>query len=204
MFRVSRVLSASGLVDPQWFTEASRERGRAVHAIAEAVFQDHIVHVAPAYEGYKTALMNGIAALRFSPVCIERRLFDRDLSGRPDAVGFISHNTGDQIQAGPAIVDIKSGARMPSHGLQLAFYEQLADANKLRDLLPSWFRDQPWERIGLYVRDTGTYKIHRYADYADQYVAQALIDVIRWRHAHGLIEPDDVSDYEDPAFHMEV
>jgi hypothetical protein len=187
------------LVDPYWFTEAARERGHSVHTIAEAIFQGQPVHVSPAYAGYKTALEQGIGALRFSPVCIERRLQARDLTGRPDAVGYVARQIGS-IYPGPAIVDIKSGAPMPAHGIQLSLYEHLADANNLRATLPEWFRDLPWNRIGLYVQETGHYKIHPYLDPNDGFIAQAIVDVTRWRVAHGLLAMDPTAPEDDPIF----
>lgn len=204
MFRVSRVLAAAGFVDPFWFTEQSRERGRAVHTIAEAIFQGQPVHVSPAYDGYLTALRAGIAALHFAPICIERRLVARDVTGRPDAVGYTSKAIG-KIHAGGAIVDIKTGGPSPVHGIQLAMYEQLVAANSLRDLLPEWFRDLPWNRIGLYVTESGTYKIHPYLDPNDHFIAQAIVDVTRWRAAHGLLLMDDVAAQDDdPVFPVEA
>src|SRR5688572_12100267 len=97
MFRVSRVLAAAGLVDTTWFTEQSRDRGRAVHAIAEAIFQQQVVYSAPAYEGFASAIRAGVVALGFEAVCVEQRLSAFDLSGRPDAIGFVRRPLGSFI-----------------------------------------------------------------------------------------------------------
>jgi hypothetical protein len=199
--RVSRVLAAAGLTDTTWFTEESRQRGTAVHAIAEAVFQGHAVEVSPAFAGYKKAIEAGVKALAFAPVCVERRLVSEELTGRPDALGFVTRPTGSAIHAGPAIVDIKSGQPMPVHGIQLALYERLADANGLRLSLPDPRWDLPWNRIGLYVAATGRYEIFPYTDPSDYVVAQAALDLMRWRVAHGLLT-DETDQPDDPAFPM--
>ena len=201
MIRVSRVLAEAGLVDTTWFTDAARSRGTAVHALAEAAFQRQQLSVAPSLEGFASALAAGIAALGFEAVCVERRFAFNGITGRPDAIGFATRPVGSGIHIGPMIVDVKSGEQYDSHGIQLALYEMLANANNVHALLPVVYRDVPWNRVALYVAENGRYKMHPYTDPMDHVVAAAALDLVRWRLAHGLLSVvDDPPD--DPAFPM--
>lgn len=203
-WRVSTLLGLAGLVDPWWFTAESRERGHTVHAIGEQILRQLGVDVSPDYEGYKLALMHGVLILKIQPICIERRLQDGIKNGRPDVIGWIPEAVG-AVPAGPVIVDIKSGERAPTHALQLEFYRQLADATPdLRNSLPEQFRNLPWQRIGFYVRPNGTYKFHLYDDPLDYFICNAIVDLIAWRAANGLIEAEQSYSYaDDPSFPLE-
>lgn len=182
-----------GLCDPSWFTQEGRDRGNVVHMAAECVFTGQDVAVAPAYRGYVEALRNGATALKVVPIWVERRLRMADLTGRPDLVGYVTERVG-QIFPGPVIPDVKSGTREPQHGVQLAFYEMLAEACGARALLPPEFRDLPWQRVGFYVDARGCYRLHPYADPDDFTVAHAILDLTRWRLRHGLIRLTDDDD----------
>lgn len=201
MYRVSRLLAVSGLVDPFYFTQASRDRGHVVHAIAEAVFQQQTVTVGPAYEGYARALYDAAAVLALKPILVEHRLDDGETTGRPDVVGWLPVRVG-RLFAGPAIVDVKSGDPSVAHGVQLAFYELLANNHpELRQSLPEYMRCLPWSRIGLYVRENGTYTLRNYDDYNDTQVAHAIQDLVRWKITHGLLAQGDIAwQDDDPTF----
>lgn len=198
MFRVSRLLSSAGLTDPWFFTQVARDRGHIVHCIAEQVFTHQPVTVAPAYAGFELALRLAKRTLKFEPICVERRLSRMDLTGRPDAIGWIPDRVG-QIHPGPAILDVKSGERYPSHGIQLCWYCELADATAdLRAALPEAFRDLPWQRIGVYVKETGRFTLHHYTDPLDTLICSAIIDLARWREAHGLLRSGELAQDDDP------
>jgi hypothetical protein len=128
-------------------------------------------------------------------------LVDPQWFTRPDTIGLI-HNPVGRLRAGPTIIDIKSGDKIAAHGIQLALYESLADATPdLRLALPPEYRDLPWQRVGLYVRDTGRYSLHPYLDDGDRLIAQAILDLTRWRIAHGLLDPGTVAmQDDDPTF----
>lgn len=186
VWRVSTLLRMAGLVDERWFTAASQERGRTVHLIAEQVFRGGDVDVAPAYEGYTAALRqcrSDLLSAGFGLICVERRLTDADLTGRPDLVGWLELPIG-RIYAGPCILDIKSGDRYASHGVQLAHYERLVERAGLRAALPSR-RDMPWQRVGIYVTETGLLRLWPYEDPQDYLMADLTLDLARWRSAHG-------------------
>jgi hypothetical protein len=191
-----------GLTDPSWFTQASRDRGHVVHMAAEGVFTGQPVSVAPAYQGYAEALAKGYSTLAFQAIWVEQRLALADVTGRPDAVGWLTTRTG-KLWPGPVIVDVKSGPASVAHGVQLSFYEMLADACGARDLLPLEYRDLPWQRVGFYVTDRGTYRIRPYDDPNDILIAQAILDLTRWRVAHGLFTcpADDDPDFTEELAH---
>lgn len=200
-FRVSSLLALAGLVDPWWYTPESRERGHTVHAIGEAVLTGQPVEVAQAYLGYAKALRAGVEALGLQTICAERRLQRGKITGRPDVIGWLPRGVGS-IRRGPAIVDIKSGDRMSCHAIQLGFYEWLADGTPdLRAALPDGYQDFPWNRVGLYVKENGSYKLHPYEDPHDRLVCSAITDLVEWRIAHGLLKPTDAAAQEDdPVF----
>lgn len=187
MLRASTLLHLAGLVDDRWFTPESRERGTTVHLIARQVFTGRPVDVAPEYEGYAKALRDGYAALGLQPICVEQRLSMDGLTGRPDLVGWLPNHIGSGIHAGPAIPDVKSGDPYPVHGVQLALYERLAEAEGLRRHLPPSMRNLPWQRIGFYVREDGTYRLRPYTESEDRIIADLILDLTRWRVAHGAL-----------------
>lgn len=204
MIRVSRLLAQNGLTDPWWFTEEARELGRIVHLIAEAICQGQDVQVAPSFNGYKLALQRTWALLDMVPLAIERRLTSAadGVTGRPDVVGYLPRVIG-AIPSGPIIVDFKSGAREPSHGVQLALYERLADATPdLRAALPPEHRDLPWTRLGAYVKDTGRFRVHPYTDPHEVLVAHAILTLTEFKTHKGLLAPsaDEAGQPDDPAF----
>lgn len=201
MLRVSRLLSSLRLSpDPSWFTTLSQERGVAVHAIAEAVFQGQPIDVAPQYAGYRLALERAAAALDLEVLAVERRLTSAadGLTGRPDLLAVARRRVGT-IPAGPVIVDVKSGMVLPSHALQLGLYERLILAADLPWDLRGFLVEAPWTRVGLYVRPTGDYKITVYDDPIDRLLCSSLLDIARWRARHGLdrLTLDDLA--RDPA-----
>jgi len=190
-----------GLVDPSWYTHEGQERGHVVHMAAEGIFTGQPVSVAAEYRGYVSALEAAFETLKFIAIWVEKRLCLKDVTGRPDAIGWLTARTG-KLWPGPVIIDVKSGDKDVSHGVQLSFYEMLADACGAREALPSEFRELPWQRVGLYVNARGGYRLHPHTDPNDRLIAHAILDLTRWRVAHGLITPDRNDD--DPELAEEV
>ncbi len=193
MQRVSELLNRYGFVDKRWFTEEARDRGTTVHSIAEGVLLNQAMTVAPAYQGYERGLRLGLEALGFEcrPEDVEKRLAYGHITGRPDAPGWLPRPVG-RYQAGPAIVDFKSGVKLAGHGVQLSFYEWLVDFSGLnpalgaRSRLPAAFNDLPYSRIALYVHDDGNYRLEHFTSQSDRQVAKAIIAIDTFRRAHGL------------------
>jgi hypothetical protein len=195
--RVSALLASVGLVDAYWFTEAARDRGRIVHSIGESIFRGEAAMVAPVWQGWADAILDGVRALDLQSIAVERRLWSGTVTGRPDVVGWLPRSVG-KIPAGPVIVDLKSGAAFPAHGVQLAMYERLADGTAgLREALPDAAQRLPWARVGLYVTEDGAHRFKHYTDPADRATALAIIQIAAWRDAHGIDDGtpgDDLSD----------
>ena len=201
-FRVSRLLHEFGLVDSRWFTDASRERGHHVHTIAEQVFTgQQSLAVGAGYVAYWNALKGAAKALSAKMICVERRLWGRDVTGRPDAVGWLETSVGQHLRPGPVIIDIKSGAPAAAHGLQLAWYAKLADETGLRHQLPSHYEIFPWQRVCVHVGDDGRYHLTPYTNVTDAAICDAIVDVAHWRRQHGYgcddVSPDRIFD-DDP------
>jgi hypothetical protein len=205
MNRVSSLLAMAGVTGgAEWFyTEAGQERGHAVHIIGEEAFAKREIVVSPEYAGYATAVTRARDALGIIVIGLEQRLFDRsrNYSGRPDVIGYLPRPVG-KIPAAAVIADLKSGDPMASHALQLGFYEMLAEANpEIRKRLPEKYNRLPFQRIGIYVKANGSYKIKHYTDFNDRHVCNAILNLAAWRQRNGLFsstsdgdgsrEPDD-------------
>lgn len=201
------MLALAGLVDSWWFTQESRDRGHTVHCIGEQALRNEPITVAPTYSGYAVAVKAAVSTLKIRPICIERRLLYHDINGRPDVIGWIPEPVG-RIPAGPIIGDFKSGDPAPTHSIQLGFYEILADLTPdLRAELPSKFQNLPWQRVGMYVKPTGRFKLKHYTDPNDKRIAAAIVDLVRWRAANKLLGESAAQSYsyadDDPSFPLE-
>ena len=198
--RVSSILRVNGMVDAWWFQSEHRERGRAVHWLLEAVLRGQDVSPGDKYAGYLAGIRAGLAALPLVPVCVERRLEAHGISGRPDVVGYLDAPVG-RLPAGPVVVDGKSGGPLPWHGVQLAFYEWLAQSCGLREEMPPQYRRLPWTLLGLYVDAAGGHRIKTYGGPADRDAMYSAVVVARWRVEHGLLDAAQlaVNEDEEPA-----
>lgn len=193
--RVSTLLGDHGLsVNSSWFTEESRERGQLVHWLGEHVLKGIEVSCAPSMSGYLEALRKGAEVLSWSSLLSECRMTSGFVTGRPDSLGLVRKRAGS-IPAGPAILDIKSGEPYDSHGVQLALYELLArETGKIEQVFGA--ASVPVSRIGLYVKSDGKYHVKLYDDSTDRIAAAALVNITRWRAAHGMLP--DQPPIEDP------
>lgn len=188
-FRVSNILGTCGMVDTWWFQPEHQERGRAVHWLLEAVLRGEEVQPGEQYAGYVKGIRAALAALPLVPVQVETRLTANGTTGRPDVVGFFTKPVG-YFPAGPVIIDGKTGIPMPVHRAQLAFYEMLAEANGLRDLMPPEQRRLPWTLLGLYVDAKGGHRLKTYGGPEDREVMHAALTLTRWRVANGLLDAE--------------
>lgn len=188
--RVSSIISACGMVDATWFTRESGERGNAVHWLLEAVLLGQEVLPADELAGFLLGIRRGLATLSsLVPMQVEQRITANGISGRPDVVGYLDAPHG-RIPAGPTIIDGKSGMHLPSHGVQLAFYELLAETTGLRDKMPKVHRSRPWNLLGLYVGDDGSYKVKVFGEPEDREAMHATIVLTRWRVMNGLLSSE--------------
>jgi len=145
---VTEIIRAAGLMgDTEWFTEASRLRGQAVHMACEFLDVDDLDWdtVAPQHVGYVQAWERFKEETMFQPELIEHRVFN-------EALGYCGtlDRTGKIGQA-KILLDIKTGAPERWHGVQLAAYVACLEK-------PLSFR-----RMTVHLRADGTYSITEYS-----------------------------------------
>lgn len=118
---ISEIIQGAGLIDSSWFTEHSRDLGKAVHLACqlydEGILDESTVDpvVLPYLEGWKKFLEES----GFLPIVIERSFESEILgfAGTPDRYGTLN---GDEV-----ILEIKSGAIYFTTGIQLAAQDLL-------------------------------------------------------------------------------
>lgn len=161
---VTELLKAGGVIPSAWWwTDEARDRGLAVHADCLAVDRGGSTAVPAARMGYLLAYGRCLEAVRpIWQVCEEPRVHPAlRFGGTVDRIGWFH---------GPAVVELKAGAWMKWHGVQLALYDILWDD------VPTGTR----ARIGLYLSQHGRYAVRRFEDLADYDVAFSLL---RTQHA---------------------
>lgn len=148
---VTEVLDGIGLIDTRWFTQFSRDRGSAVHQAVHFHLEKDLDWrtVDERIKGYVEAAISFLDDSTFQTVAVEQRVYcpsPTPFAGTLDVVGVMS---GKDV-----VADWKSGASSDVHGLQLAAYD-LALGGKRR------------RRIGVQLRENGTYKKRDYDDRRD-------------------------------------
>lgn len=148
---VTEILDGIGLIDTRWFTEESRRRGSAVHAAIHYHLQKDLLwsSVDERIKGYVEAAILFLEESHFDGVEIEQRVVHTGypmFAGTADVFGVFSSKE--------TLADWKSGAISDVHGLQTALYD-IAKGGKRR------------RRIGVQLRDNGTYRKHDFDDRRD-------------------------------------
>jgi hypothetical protein len=148
---VTEILDGVGLIDTRWFTDWSRVRGTAVHKAVHFHLEKDLdwKTVDERIKGYVEAAITFLDDSKFQTVMTEHRVLcvtPTAFAGTLDVAGALS---GREV-----VADWKSGASMDVHGLQLAAYD-LALGGKRR------------RRIGIQLRENGTYKKRDYEDRRD-------------------------------------
>lgn len=157
------IISRAGLIDPRWFTEESRQRGRIVHKIAELEDRGKLdmSSIDPRLTGYAEAYRKFKRETRFRPFLIEWRFHDRVL----DVCGTLDR-LGEAFDNDVLLVDLKTGDVAEWVGLQLVSYERGVLAHPgapdyLADPLSKKTRKyRSIKRRALQLRNDGTYKLH--------------------------------------------
>ena len=165
---VTEILQDVGIIDATWFTPEACERGSNVHRICQLHDEKDLVEgsVDPSLKGYYAAYQKYLAESGIDVWSwIECPAMDPLLTYR---------GTSDRLAtARPRILlDLKTGAPLPWHALQLAAY-----VNMLAD-------PYSYDRVGLYLRDNGTYSLKHYpkGNYAaDLRVFMASLTLYNWR-----------------------
>lgn len=169
--RVTTILKSCGFIDysnvPERNIEFGMDRGRKAHKALEmwdlgVLNEDSLdERLAPYLKAYKQFRQD----TQFLPEMIEQPLFSEayGYAGTPDRVGDINGHV--------TVVDIKSGSPEPWHGLQLEAYRHLLG--------------QCADRVAVYLRPTGKYRLEYYKDLNDWPIFSAALSCYNWKMAHG-------------------
>lgn len=153
---VTGVLSKVGWIDSQWFTEASRERGKRAHRTVELDINGTLDYRALSDEckGYLRAWLTFCREADFTPTHAETILASVRFkyAGMIDVIGLLADI--------PALIDIKTAkARSPWWPLQLGGYGILARLH-WEKLLPD-FDAARLTCFNLILSETGKFRVVR-------------------------------------------
>lgn len=171
---VTEILQGVGIVDPRWFSEFSRDRGKAVHLAMQLLIQGRLdwSTVDERIIGYVRA---GESFCRdVGVVCGDPRNLTEHLvhsraygyAGKVDAFVWLFGKI-------PAEVDWKSGALGACHLQTAAYADPLQEELRLK---------RPLKRLGVKLNADGSYRVTEYKDCRDlaHFAAAALI----YNHYH--------------------
>lgn len=169
---VTTVLKEFRVIDDRFFNEEARERGTYVHKATELIDQGY--SILEYYEGddyypYIKAYCDFKSSQSFEPVWIEKKLGNLEwlIAGTADRIGILN---GKEI-----LLDIKTGAKAKSHGLQLAAYNLLDENNISRP------------RACLHLTSKGRWNIEPYTDPNDYAVFSGMAHVRRFWRLNGIV-----------------
>lgn len=166
---VTQIISAAGLIDNSFFTEAARARGTYIHTAILYYLQDDLVEdsIPDEYKGYMNAFKQFMVDTLCKPLInmCEVPVFNELFAGTPDIICT--------LKGWESIVDVKTGAESPITGIQTAAYERLLDKSL--------------KRYGLYLKNTGKYKLVPYTDRNDINIFNAALSLYNFRVARGLL-----------------
>jgi hypothetical protein len=172
LLAVTHVLREAGLVDPTWYTDESRARGAAVHALTEALDRGPIpLDPPPALIPYLRAYQDFLRAAHPVWQAIEAPIADQCLgyAGTVDRWGT--------LHGEPVVVDLKTGSVPGWAPLQLVAYARVAlsDAQVHRR-----------RRLVVQLLPTGRYSVQEYplVNFGrDERVFLAALEVAQWKRA---------------------
>ena len=165
---VTQVIKSAGLVDDTFYDDYSCQRGSAVH-LATALYDEGTLDestVADEIKGYLVGWVKFLKESKFKPEAIEKRLSHQIYSyaGTIDRIGLLN---GRQV-----ICDIKTGALMPTVGVQLAAYKNLTEADN--------------NTYAIKLNTDGTYALKKYSAQADWMVFMACLNLYNWKKNKGV------------------
>lgn len=154
---ITRLLKAAGLINDQWYSDESCERGHVVHRLTadyDLGALDQGEAQATPYAGYLEAHIAVMQIVRPTWQHIETPAVHKvhRYGGRPDRVG--------QVYAQGSVWEVKSGAPEPAHMIQTALQAILV-AEEL-GLAP-----RSVQRFAEYVKSDGKYKVEHHTNARD-------------------------------------
>lgn len=169
---VTTIIKACGLIDTTWFNDTATTRGKYVHKATELLDQDDLDEASldPVIAPYVDAYKRFKDETGFCINDIEKIVYNASYGyiGTLDRTGRFPN---DKINS---IIDIKTGQPAKWHGVQLAAYALC-------------FGSEIFNRYGLYLHDTGTYRLERFKDRQDANVWLACLTLYKWREKNGTI-----------------
>lgn len=188
MWRVSSVLREVGLSVAPKVTAgrlaAANVRGTGVHSQAEAYAYGEAVDEVLAWATYMDGVKAWFADFQPEVLFTERRVTNRGmrLTGKIDL--------GIMYNGQPTVVDYKSGAGSPSHGLQVCGYVDLANNDPELARLAG---GRPWRRAVLRLPGNNTYKWAggEAFDQRDPFMWRSALALVQWRFDHGFLNYTD-------------
>lgn len=164
---ITQLLEMGELVNGAlYFTESSRDRGTSVHALCE-VFDLGIVTPATCDSPHRGYLLAYAAAMRaLKPEWEQIEIADAHpvlkFAGRPDRVGKVFRRM--------TIGEIKSGCKAKHHAVQTALQAVLKSGSSYPQI-----RERDWQRLTIYLKDSGRFSVDEHTDPRDFDVAHDLI-----------------------------
>ena len=161
---VTTVLKAEGFYNAKVFTDGSASRGTQVHLLTQQIDEGSTtlkscsLHPLYAYALAWDKFLNDTGAtILFCEVMVGGT--DQGCAGTVDRIA--------RIRGQEYVLDIKSGAPMPWHAIQLAGYKYLLG--------------KPLRRMCVYLKDTGKYRANECKDRYDDTVWKAALISYRWK-----------------------
>jgi len=158
------VLKAEGFYNAKVFSTSTASRGTEVHLLTQKIdecsttLKNCSMHplyaYALAWEKFKSEI--GAKILQCEVMVGGK---EAGYAGTIDRVA--------EIQGNSYILDIKSGAKMPWHAIQLAGYKQLIG--------------KPVRRMCVYLKNTGKYSVFECKDRYDETVWKAALISYKWK-----------------------
>lgn len=164
---ITGMLARTGWVDDVWFTQEGSERGTVVHQLTATDDMQalDLTRVASTYKPWLLAYRATMRALRPSWHFIEVPLLHPHYryGGRPDRYG-VAHDLR-------TVLEIKSGAPRRADQIQTALQAIL-----LADTIGG-VAGPAYQRLALYLKPTGKFKLERHTERADFDEARRIIKV---------------------------
>jgi hypothetical protein len=166
---VTDILKDAGLIDTTFFTEWSRDRGKAVHLACELSDKGMLNEtdldpaVAPRLEMYRKFLKEVKPEILGIEEYVEYpKAYCGTLDRRMVINGF------------PGVLDIKNGNPAPWHALQVMLYSLC-------------LKPCPMKRWGLYLLDY-RYKLVEFTNSEDKRVALSAVYLAAWKGRNGYVK----------------
>lgn len=160
---VTDVLASAGLVDPEFYTQWSRDRGSAVHLATQYEDDGDLDHddLDPALKPFLAAYVAAKAQLRPVQLASEKFVINEAYRycGTLDRIW--------RVGGVPTIVDLKTGGAAAWHSIQTAAYSACCPE------VPA--------RANLYLRADGTFKWQNSGSRFDWPVFKAALVVAAWK-----------------------